>query len=108
MSGTVIIVLLAIIAFLLYRFVRIQIRASRVTAPSSRTADEDNVFSLDNDKDDLFSGEIDLDVDFNYRRLASHFLLKSRYDTHRGKSLYEYRIDGAKVFFRMIEDEDEI
>ncbi len=36
-----------------------------------------------------------------------NFRLDSRYDTCFGKSLYEYRIDGTEVFFRLIEDESE-
>lgn len=106
MSSTVIVVLLSIIASLLYQLVRPQ-RRNLKSATAFGPVREENVFALDNDNDESFSGEIDLDVDFNYRPLVNHFFLKSRYDTHFGKSLYEYRIDGVKVFYRLVEDEHE-
>ena len=63
---------------------------------------EDTEFVVDNE--DPARVTIDLDVDLNLKSLTNHFRLYSRYDTVYGKRLYEYRVDGTDVYYRLIED----
>lgn len=92
-------VLLAVIGFLLYLLVRYQLSpATGATAPT-----EDNEFVVELKDDEQCS--VDLDVNFNYRQAANHFLVQNRFDTYRGKSSYEYRVDGQDVFCRLMEKE---
>ena len=66
---------------------------------------EDSTFVVDNE--DPSRVTIDIDVDLHWKSLSNHFRLDSRYDTCFGKSLYEYRIDGTEMFYRLIEDQSD-
>jgi hypothetical protein len=102
-SGSVVAILLAVVAFLLYLLVRYQFSPILSQAINTSFSEEENEFIVEQKDDETCS--IDLEVDLNYRRQANHFLVQGRYDTFHWKSLYEYRIDGQEVFCRLIEDE---
>src|SRR5215813_9866001 len=112
MNSTVAIVLLAVIAFLIYRLLKNQPSVRRPSIGQQLTnavLGDDNEFIVEHVSDSNYPQhtEIEIDVDMLRRPLRNHFLVYSRFDTHFGKSLYEYRIDGTDVQFRLIEDEDE-
>jgi hypothetical protein len=66
---------------------------------------EDNQFLVENEDDSFSSAELDIGLD--YRPLPNHFRLDSRFDTSRSKNLYEYRLEGTDVMFRLIEHQYE-
>jgi hypothetical protein len=114
-NGTVLGLSLGLIAGCLYVLVRFKLKSVATIAQTGVSthqndtspveSEEDNTFLVDNEEPAHVT--IDLDVDLHWKPLNNHFRLDSRYDTCFGKSLYEYRIDGTEVFFRLIDDESE-
>jgi hypothetical protein len=93
-------ILLAVIAFLLYLLVR-----SKFTGGMAGVLGSGNKFVVDDTADEKLTVEVD--VDFARRPAVNHFRTNSRYLTHYSSADYEYRIDGTKVFCRLIEDRHE-
>lgn len=108
-SGSVVAVLLAAIAFLLYLLVRYQFSP----AVSATTDEIEEIAEMAEGKvredeeefvvKSLSGGEFVLDLDFQ----PSHFREEFFFDTIYWKKLYEYRIDEHEVLCRLIESEFE-
>jgi hypothetical protein len=111
MSSTIVVILLAVIAMLLYRLVKNQSSGGRSVGQQLTNAvlGDGNEFIVEHDTDSGYRHDvsIEVDVDMHWRPLMNHFLEESRFDTCFGKSLYEYRIEGTEVQFRQIEHEFE-
>jgi hypothetical protein len=75
-----------------------------LSAPESEAEEEDNGFEIESNPEGGTS--IELGVDIDYRPCPNHFRLDYRYDTASSKSEYEYRVEGVKVFVRLINDID--
>jgi len=108
MNSTIAVVLLAVIAFLLYRLFENQASVPQAR-PTESVLSDGSEFIVEQGSDSKYPqhASITLDVDMHWHRLINHFRLNSRFDIHFGKRLYEYRIDGTDVQVRLIEDEFE-
>jgi hypothetical protein len=115
-NGSATTILLAVIAFFLYLRIRpspaksASALESKSPAPESETDPDENTFIIQNEE--LRSGgtdraEIVLDVDIGLNPCKNHFRLRSHFDTHVGKSEYEYRIEGTDVCVRLLQDYSE-
>jgi len=109
--NTTTVILLGVIAFLLYRLAKNRPAGKsllRVVLPEPELA-KDNEFVVSDDHDSKYASvtTIELDVDMRRQPLANHFVLEGNLDTHCSKSLYEYRLNGTDIQYRMIEDEHE-
>jgi hypothetical protein len=93
--------LLSIIAFLLYLLVRFRFGTDK-NAPMLTKGEF--VVEQNNNEKYVSNAVLYLDVNFNRRPLAGHFLMDSRFETNFTKSLYEYRIENTEVLYRLIED----
>jgi len=49
----------------------------------------------------------ELDIGLDYRPKANHFRTDDTFDTSQSKRLYEYRVEGTDVLYRLIEHEYE-
>ncbi len=96
-------VLLAAIAFLLYLLVRPN--PSKPTDHPPVAASGGNEFVVE--RDELSLSEIELDVDINYRPRKNHFRFDSRFDTASSDAEFEYKLEGTKVFVRLLHESSE-
>ncbi len=109
--------LLCVIAFFLWLLVRPKVIApstavgattkvaALMSAPESEADEEDNGFEIDSHAEG--GAWIELGVDIDFHPCPNHFRFHDRYDTASGKREYEYRVEGVKVFMRLIHDIDD-
>ncbi|MGB0035613.1 MAG: hypothetical protein WBP79_09080, partial [Candidatus Acidiferrales bacterium] len=75
------------------------------TVPESETtgpSEYENEFVVGSDAD--CDQSVTLDSDINYRPCLNRFRYYSRFEIDTGHCEYEYRIDGTKVFARLLQD----
>jgi hypothetical protein len=107
-SGGSTVALLAVIAGLLYLFVRRYFSGSK-PAGNAISPPLDNEFVVhDSDKDGIVDRVvIELDVDLNYHPAPGHFRLHSQFDLASGKYEYEYKVEGTSVSIRLLNSYDD-
>ena len=94
-------ILLAVVAFLLYLLVRSKLPKSNSASPVSRVSD-DSHFLVCNDESSLV--QIDLDSDISFQPRKNHFRLDLGFDTVSRDAEYEYKVEGTKVFVRLLHE----
>ena len=82
---------LAVLAYIVYHYTQ----AKKKEPPADA-----NEFLID--RDDISYASAELDVDLRYRPAPSHFRIDEHFDTCYTDSEYEFRIEGTKVFARLI------
>jgi hypothetical protein len=82
---------LAVLAYIVYRYIQVKKKEPPADA---------NEFLID--RDDISYASAELDVDLLYRPTPSHFRINEHFDTRYTDSEYEFRIEGTKVFARLI------
>ena len=95
--------LAAIIALLLYVIVRTQLLSKRPGSVHKTLLHAAlDKFVVDSDRNT--EATVFLDSDFRRRRHIGHLRYSSKFETAFNDSEYAYRIDGTRVFLRLVED----
>ncbi len=74
-------------------------------ASSEEELQDDNEFVVSDEGES--HAVIALDVDIKYKPCPGHFRFRSRYDTSSHQAEYEYRVEGAKLFVRLLHQNDD-
>src|SRR5271169_2524707 len=85
-----------VLAYAVYRYYK--------SKPGEPPTDS-NEFLVESEGETYCMAELDIGLD--YRPKANHFRTDDTFDTSQSKGLYEYRVEGTDVLYRLIEHEYE-
>src|SRR5215813_6755278 len=99
-SRNIVAIIIGVIAFPLYALLRYLCSSSSWPRSYIPETNEEDQFLVESTDYELRLAVLDSDTHF--RRLSNHFFVRCRRDGLLARSLYEYRVDGNKVFCRLL------